>query len=542
MEEPSYGNDVPWWRSAVFYQVYIRSFADSNADGVGDLKGVIDHLDHLEWLGVDAIWLSPVTVSPNADWGYDVSDFYAVDPSLGTMEELDQLVAECSRRAMRVLLDLVPNHTSDQHPWFLDSRSSPTAAHRGWYVWAPARSEGEPPNNWVSGSGGPAWSFDPVTDEYFLHNHLPQQPDLNWWNEDVRNAFDDVMRFWLERGIAGFRIDVCNIIIKDKELRDNPPATPEDDLDVQLLGQRFVYNANRPEVHEVIRRWRRLADSYELPRLLIGETPVDIDALAGYYGDGSDELNLSFNFPFINASLSAPSMRQVVEATIAKLPDGAWPAWTGSNHDMSRFSTRWAHGDLKRARLALFMLLSVGGTPVLYQGDEIGLCDFPVPREDLRDPLGVMYFPAYEGRDAMRTPMPWNDGPGAGFTEPGTKPWLPLSGTDRNVEDQRSDSGSILWMAHDLMALRRTVPELAIGDYVPMDLGSLAERVWAWGRGREHFVVLNMGEESVELDAASGTILMSTDRSRDGAELSGALEIGGWQGVILEGAFNPHPR
>ena len=405
MPETSALPETPWWKSAVLYQIYLRSFADSNGDGIGDLQGVIEHLGHLEWVGVDGIWLSPVTVSPNADWGYDVADYYAVQPEIGTIEQFDRLVSLAADRHIRVLMDLVPNHTSDEHPWFSSSRESRTAPTRDWYVWADPKPDGSTPNNWVSSFGGPAWTLDARTGQYFLHNHLPAQPDLNWWNEEVRDEFDAVMRFWLDRGVAGFRIDVCNVVIKDKQLRDNPPATEDDDLDVQLLGQRAVYNCNRPEVHEVIRRWRSLADSYDDPPVLVGETPVPVDKLAEYYGDGKDELHLAFNFPFITAPFDPGAMRKVVEDTEACLPDGAWPAWTGSNHDMARFSSRWADGDKKKARLSLMMLLCLRGTPVLYQGDEIGLCDSEVAHADMRDPLGVLYWPAYAGRDAMRTPM-----------------------------------------------------------------------------------------------------------------------------------------
>ena len=297
-------------------------------------------------------------------------------------------------------MDLVPNHTSDQHPWFVDSRSSRTAARRDWYVWADPKPDGSPPNNWVSSFGGPAWTADATTGQSYLHNHLAEQPDLNWWNEEVRAAFDGIMRFWCDRGVAGFRIDVCNVIIKDALLRDNPAATEEDDFEAQMFGQRSVYNTNRPEVHEVIRRWRTLADTYDEPRVLVGETPVAVDELAAYYGNGRDELHLAFNFPFISAPFEAAALRAVVEQTEATLPPGAWPAWTGSNHDMFRFATRWAGDDPRKVRAALLMLLSLRGTPVLYQGDEIGLPNTPVAHEDMRDPLGVRYFPYYEGRDA----------------------------------------------------------------------------------------------------------------------------------------------
>jgi alpha-glucosidase len=535
---PSATAQSPWWKSGVLYQIYPRSFADSNADGTGDIQGIIDHLEYLEWLGVDGIWLSPITVSPNADWGYDVADYCAVHPDLGTMAAFDLLVARAGARGIRVLLDLVPNHTSEEHPWFVDSRSSTGAPKRDWYVWADPKPDGSPPNNWVSSFGGAAWTLDLATGQYYLHNHLVEQPDLNWWNEGVRRAFDSIFRFWFDRGVAGFRIDVCNMIVKDALLRDNPPATEEDDFEAQLFGQRFVYNMNRPEVHDVIRRWRRLTESYDVPRALVGETPVKIEMLADFYGDGHDELHLAFNFPFITAPLDAHAMRCIVEDTEALLPPGAWPAWTGSNHDMARFASRWAAGDSRKARVALLMLLCLRGTPVLYQGDEIGLVDSPVSKGDLRDPLGVRFWPAYTGRDAMRTPMPWRDVPGGGFTAPDTRPWLPLGDTGEcNVEHQRSDPLSMLTLARDLISQRRDTPELQTGRYQTM---AAPEGVWAWCRGERIVVVLNLSDHDATFEATHGTqgaqghIRIGTDRARHGESFGDVLRLRPWEGVVAE--------
>ncbi len=523
----------PWWMSGVLYQVYPRSFADSNGDGTGDLVGIIHHLDHLQWLGVDGVWLSPVTLSPNADWGYDVSDYLALQPDLGTSEDLDRLIAEAGSRGIRVLMDLVPNHTSDRHPWFVDARTSRDAAHRSWYVWADPKADGTAPNNWVSSFGGPAWTLD-ETGQYYLHNHLVEQPDLNWWEDEVRLEFDRILTHWLDRGVAGFRIDVCNIIIKDALLRDNPPSTDSDPPDVQLFGQRPVYSGNRPEVHEVIRRWRALVDRYP-GSVLVGETPVEpAEALAPYYGNGHDELHLAFNFPFISAPLEEPAMRAVVEATEAALPAGAWPVWTGSNHDMSRFATRWAANDPARVRAALVLLLGLRGTPVLYQGDEIGLGDVVVAREDLRDPLGVRYWPHYAGRDGMRTPMPWRDAPGGGFTDAGVRPWLPFGDLAAcNVEDQRGDPGSVLHLARDLIALRREVADLALGDY--RRIGTEAG-TWAWSRGERIVVAVNMTDRPGEVAGVTGRVCIATDRHRDGEPVAGTLRLEGWGAVVVERA------
>jgi alpha-glucosidase len=522
--------DDPWWKAGVLYQIYPRSFADSDGDGVGDLPGIIEHLDHLAWLGVDGIWLSPVTVSPNADWGYDVSDFCAIAPEFGTLDDFDRLIAEAGRRGIRVLMDIVPNHTSDQHPWFLDSRSSRTAAHRDWYVWADGRAAGEAPNNWVSSFGGPGWSLGQETGQYYLHNHLEAQPDLNWWNEEVRDTFDGIFRFWSDRGVAGFRIDVCNIIIKDAELRDNPPATEDDDFETQMFGQRSVYNANRPEVHDVLKRWRRLADTYDEPRLLIGETPVPVDKLVEFYGDGHDELGLAFNFNFISAPFDAAAMRAIVEGTEAALPPGAWPAWTGSNHDMFRFPTRWAADDPDKVRLALLMLLSLRGTPVLYQGDEIGMANATLAQGDLRDPLGVRFYPYYEGRDAGRTPMHWRAGPGGGFTSSAV-PWLPLGDVDAtNVAVQRDDPDSLLTLCRDVIAFRRRHRDFCLGDYAPLPA---PVDVWAWARGERYAVALNMSAGEVTLPGLAGTVELCTDRRRERAVIEGPLGLAPHQGVIL---------
>jgi alpha-glucosidase len=282
-------SDRDWWRDAVLYQVYVRSFADGNGDGIGDLRGLTGRLDHLAWLGVDAIWLSPIHPSPNADWGYDVTDYDGVHSELGTLDDLDTLIAEGHRRHIRVLLDLVPNHTSDRHPWFVDARSSRTAAHRDWYVWEDSRADGSPPNNWVSSFGGPAWTYDHSTGQCYLHHFLASQPDLNWWNAGVGAEFDGILKRWFDRGIAGVRIDVCHMIVKDRELRDNPPATEDDPPFLRLLGQRQVYDSGQPELHEVLRRWRAIAEAYDPPRLLLGETYVfDLADLASFYGSGNE--------------------------------------------------------------------------------------------------------------------------------------------------------------------------------------------------------------------------------------------------------------
>jgi alpha-glucosidase len=478
-----------WWRDGVLYQIYPRSFADANGDGVGDLRGIIDRLDHLEWLGVDGVWLSPITLSPNADWGYDVSDYCDVDPAFGTLADLDALVAAAEERGIRVILDIVPNHTSVEHPWFVDARTSRTARHREWYVWADPGPGGSPPNNWTGGFTDSVWTLDPVTGQMYLHNFLPEQADLNWSNEEVRAEFERILRFWFDRGVAGFRVDVAQMLVKDDRLRDDPPATDGDDWYSRLIGVRQVYSRGRPEVHDVYRRWREIADSYDPPRVLVGETWVqEIAQMASYYGNGHDELDLAFNFPFLFSRPDPAALARIVDETEAALPPGAWPVWTLGNHDVSRFPTRWARGDRDRTRALLLMLLTLRGTPFLYYGDELGMTDVPV--ELPRDPMG---------RDPERSPMPWPD-----------------------VDAQRADADSTLNLCRDLVALRRERTDLQGGDYRAL---SVAAGIWAWQRGAGTVVALNLGRDPATLDDVTGTIAICTDRERDGDAVTGSLTL-----------------
>jgi alpha-glucosidase len=458
----------PWWQRAVLYQVYVRSFADSDGDGVGDLNGITARLEYLDWLGVDALWLSPVTPSPDQDWGYDVADYTAVQPVFGGMPALDELVAKAAERDIQVIIDLVPNHTSDRHPWFEEARAARDSPRRDWYVWADPKPDGSAPNNWRSSfGGGPAWTLDERTGQYYLHNFLPEQPDLNWWNEDVRAAFDGILRFWLDRGIAGFRIDVAHGIVKDRQLRDNPDPTVS------------TYNANRDEVHEVFKRWRRIIDEYEPPRVLLGETWVmELDRLARFYGSGEDELHLAFNFPFTFSALDATATRDIVEATEAALPERAWPVWMLSNHDIQRFPTRMAGDDERKARAALLLLLTLRGTPVLYYGDELGMPQGDVPPERQRD---------MAGRDGARTPMPWNGG--------WDDPWLPLSADVVPVAAQAEDEASFLSFCRGLIAQRRANPDLLGGAYETLPA---PDGVWAFRRGESTTVTVNLTDEEVE--------------------------------------------
>ena len=510
-----------WWREGVLYQLYPRSFADSNGDGIGDLAGILGRLDYLAWLGVDGIWLNPTFPSPNADWGYDVADYCGVHPELGTLADLDRLVAAAGERGMRILLDLVPNHTSDRHPWFVESRSSRDSRRRDWYVWADPRADGSAPNGLRSTFGGPAWTLDERTGQYYLHSFLAEQPDLDWLNQDVRAEFERIVRFWLDRGIAGFRIDVVHRTVKPRRVRQAIPVSPTDPTPP----------ADSDELHALLRRWRTLVDGNDRPGVLLGETHVlDVEQIVPFYGTGEDELHLAFNFPFVYASFATAQLSRVVAATESALPQTAWPVWTGSNHDAGRLATRWCRGDERKVRCALLILLALRGTPVLYYGDEIGLTDVDVPRDRLLDPVGIRGWPEKRGRDPCRTPMQWHAGAGAGFTEPGVEPWLPLGdAASRNVADQRDDPRSTLAFCRDLIALRRTWPSLRSAPYAPVDVPADA---WAWRRGDDCLVAVNLGEREARLDGVSGTVAIGTTRERDGEAVAG-VRLARSEGVVL---------
>ncbi|MBD0339307.1 MAG: alpha-amylase [Thermoleophilia bacterium] len=478
-----------WWRDAVLYQVYVRSFADSNGDGIGDLAGLTARLDYLEWLGVDALWLNPTFPSPDADWGYDVSDYYGVHPDFGTLADLDRLVTEAVRRGIRVLLDLVPNHTSERHPWF-------RVEHRDWYVWA------DEPTNWRAVFGGPAWAWDEREGRWYLHSFLPEMPDLNWHEPGVRAEFERILRFWFDRGVAGFRIDVVHRTVKDLRLRDAAGRG---------RVQRFP-PTDVPGTHELIRAWRRLADEYEPPRLLVGETYVlDVHEMATFYGADADELQLAFNFPFLHASLRAAELRRIVELTERALPEAAWPVWTLSNHDHVRFPTRICDGDERRARCALLALLALRGTPVLYYGDELGLEQGPTPEPPLDR--------ARPSRDGCRTPMPWDERPPA-------VTWLPNGDLSRNVAAQLKDPDSVLRLCRDLIGLRR---ELAAAPYETLSTGP---GIWAWRRGGAT-VAVNLSARPAHVRPVEGVVRVSTDRSRDGEHVSGRLRLEPWSGAVV---------
>jgi len=523
--------DGAWWRTAAVYQVYPRSFADGDGDGVGDLRGLIERLGHLagghQALGVDAVWLTPFYPSGGIDGGYDVTDYTAVDPALGTIEDFDELLAEAHRRELKVIVDWVPNHTSDRHPWFQRARRSRDDPQRDWYVWADGRGDG-PPNNWLSAFDdvGPAWTRDDGTGQWYLHSFSPHQPDLNWDNPEVEQAMHDVLRFWLARGVDGFRIDVAQCLGKDPRLGDNPwpitKPTPE------AAGRR--HDEDWPSVFDRLAGIRRVVDEYP-ERMLVGEVYVlDQARLAEYVKPG--RLHLVHNFTFVRQDWSAEGFRAVVDEFETALDDAGWPAWFLNNHDHSRAATRFGADGFgaARARLAATMLLTLRGTPFLFQGEELGLADSPIDEDAVVD---------VDGRDPVRTPMPWENpaiaGPGAGFTR--ARPWLPLppEAEGASVADQLADASSALSHYRALLRLRRDSPALRLGSYRPLDAPA---DVYAYLR--EHgdetvLVALNFSRQMrrLPLPSRAERLVLSTDPHRSPGPAGTHLELEPLEGAVL---------
>ena len=529
-----------WWQTGVVYEIYPRSFADSNGDGTGDLAGITSRLDYLQWLGVDAIWIAPFYPSPMADFGYDVADYTDVDPLFGSMDDFDQLVAEAHRRGLRVLVDYVPNHTSDRHPWFIESRSSRTNPKRDWYTWRDPGPNGELPNNWISMFAGPAWEWDEATAQYYLHMFLKEQPDLNWRNPEVRAAMFDAARFWLDRGVDGFRIDVAPMVMKDPQLRDNPlnpnPAT------WQAMGswatQRHDNDHAHPDMHELYRSFRTLLESYPGDRVSIGELHhPDYGVWASYYGERQDEIHVPFNFHLTYSPWTAEAVRGAIEGVQAALPAGAWASWVLGNHDQPRFASSSRAGRAQ-ARVGMLALLTLRGTPTIYYGDEIGMVDVPVATADARDPLE--HREPGRGRDPERSPMQWDGAPNAGFCPPGVRPWLPLAADapSVNVAGQAEDPDSLLTLTRRLIQVRREHPVLHLGDFEPF--GPTPEGTYAFRRvsaGGQLTVALNLTAEPRTIPGAGpGRVLIGTHPGRDGSRERGVLELRPNEALVIEDA------
>jgi alpha-glucosidase len=525
--------DRDWWRHGIFYQVYPRSFQDSNGDGVGDIRGVIQRLPYLRSLGIDAVWLSPIFPSPMADFGYDISDYTGIDPLFGTMDDFDALVQTAHENRLKVILDLVPNHTSDQHPWFAESRTSRESPKRDWYVWRDGNAEGGAPNNWLSEFGGSAWQYDEATGQYYYHAFLSQQPDLNWRNPEVREAIYDVMRFWLRRGVDGFRVDVIWHLIKDGEFRENP-SNPHF-VEGRPPNEKFLtqYSTDQPEVHEVIAEMRRVIDGFD-HRVLIGEVYLPLHRLVAYYGNDLAGAQMPFNFALLSTLWNARSIEKIIAEYEHVLPAGAWPNWVLGNHDRPRVASRVGR---EQARVAAMLLLTLRGTPTLYYGDEIGMRQVAIAPDRVRDPFEKNVPGIGVGRDGCRTPMQWNATAGAGFSTAAT--WLPLADdySSENVANLDADASSILSLYRALIALRRKLPQLVKGAYQPVAAQGDILLYRRDAEGEAVVVALNLGGEPVSVASSSigvgREILLSTFLDRGGEQVQGTLDLRGNEGVIL---------
>ncbi len=559
---------LKWWQRAVFYQIYPRSFADSNGDGIGDLQGIIDHLDYLRDLGIDAIWLCPHYPSPLYDCGYDVADYTDVAPEYGTLETFRQFLAQAHQHDIRVILDLVLNHTSDQHPWFLASRSSRDDPKRDWYVWRDGRDEG-PPNNWLSAFGGPAWEYDPTTDQYYYHYFFKQQPDLNWHNPQVKAALFDAARFWLDMGVDGFRLDAIGTIFEHPDLPDHTASCSQLELyaathlggaDPDWVQEQweamFHYQVDQPEVHELMRELRAVIDEYP-DRMLVGETGE-----VAYYGNGSDELHLAFNFPLMETERLTPAwVRANQQARLTALPHAAWPCNTLGNHDSSRVYSHFGDGthDAELARLSAALVLTLRGTPFLYYGEEIGMTDFLLEdSSQFRDALGTWVVEAARsmglgpaeatalgarfGRDKCRTPMQWSGAANGGFSPSTVRTWLPVNpnyARGINVASQIDDPDSLLSFYRRLLRVRRETEPLIEGDYVSLheESGDYLAFLRRIPGGQTCLVILNFSPHThtlrFDLEQQTAQLLFSS-HPRSPSDHLGALKIAPFEVYVAQ--------
>ena len=544
-----------WWQTGVIYQVYPRSFQDTDGDGGGDLRGITAWLDYLVGLGVDAVWISPFYPSPMADFGYDVTDYTGVDPLFGTLEDFDALLAAAHAKGLRVILDFVPNHSSDQHPWFVESRSSRECPKRDWYLWHDAAPPGEDwrpapervPNNWMSHFGGPAWTWDEGTQQFYLHSFLKEQPDLNWRNPEVRAAIYAAMRFWLDRGVDGFRMDVLWLLIKDEFFRDNPPNPVYDGAQHDVKRVLPVHNADQSETQEIVAEMRAVLDAYGptmgaanggSSRVLIGEIYLPLPKLVRYYGavPQLSGANLPFNFHLIQTRWAADAIADVIRSYEALLPAGAWPNYVLGNHDQPRLASRIG---AQQARAAAMLLLTLRGTPTMYYGDELGMADVAIAPEQVRDPAEKNEPGKGRGRDPERSPMLWVSAPNAGFTRPDATPWLPLEKgwETENAAAQSQRPKSMLVLYRKLLALRRqhdTLHSGAIAEAEAAGAGLRLRRVGlADGEITDFQVLLNLGMEVATVQCAAGTVVLTTLLDGEGSRVGGAVTIEGGEGLLI---------
>lgn len=525
-----------WWQKGIIYQIYPRSYQDSNGDGVGDLRGIIDRLQYLHWLGIDAIWLSPIYPSPMKDFGYDISDYRDIDPVFGTMADFDLLLSAVHGRNMKLILDFVPNHTSDQHPWFLESRSSRDSPKRDWYIWHDAAPGGGPPNNWLSVFGGSGWEWDEHTGQYYYHGFLKEQPDLNWRNPEVQEAMFDTLRFWLGKGVDGFRVDVMWHMVKDAQFRNNP-VNPAYRSEMPTYDQLLpVYSTDQPEVLDIVLKMRRLLDEYP-ERVMIGEIYLPVQRLMTYYGDKNNGAHLPFNFLLLTMPWDPVKIAAAIAEYEAALPAGGWPNWVLGNHDRPRISSRVGSDQAKAAAL---LLLTLRGIPTLYYGDEIGMRDVPIPFNEVQDPQGLNMPDKNLSRDPSRTPMQWNAETNAGFSE--RRPWLRIDKNYalNNVDGQKESRHSMLILYRRLIQLRRLEPALNIGRYIPVLADDQAISYIREIEGEEisrFLIILNLSHRPYYFKGGqtplNGRIEVSTSPELEGLIMEGTIGLSGDEAVII---------
>lgn len=521
-----------WWQTAVIYQIYPRSFKDSNNDGTGDLAGIIEKMNYLQWLGVDCLWISPIYPSPMHDFGYDISDYKGIHPQFGTMEDFDQLMTAAKSHDIKIIMDLVPNHTSIEHPWFEASKSSKNNDKRTWYLWKDPKNGGEVPNNWISEFGGSAWTYDEKTNQYYYHTFLKEQPDLNWRNEEVQEAMWDVMRFWFDKGIDGFRIDVLWYLVKDERFRDNPP-NPDWHEGMQDHDKLIpAFSNDQPFVHDLVEKMRKITDNEYQNKVLIGEIYLPFHKLVTYYNEGKG-VHLPYNFSLIAAQWNAEILNMIISEYEGALAEGDWPNWVLGNHDKPRVKSRIPKSQEYNAAM---LLLTLRGTPTMYYGDEIGMEDVAIPKERLQDPRAILEPDIGVGRDPQRTPMQWDDTAFAGFSD--NEPWLPVgpSYTEVNVQKQQEEKASLLWLYKRLLKLRKEEPALHLGEYIP---AGVHKNVLAYIRKHENsqfFIALNISDEKNSFTpefSFTGTVVIASDLQKENIKVQDKVELSPNDGLVI---------
>ncbi len=525
--------EFKWWQKEIIYQIYPRSFQDSNGDGIGDLKGIAGRLDYLQWLGINSIWISPIYPSPMADFGYDISDYTDIHPIFGTMEDFDNLLQEVHDRGMKLILDLVPNHTSDQHPWFLESSASRDNPKRDWYIWKDPVN-GKEPNNWLSVFGGSGWEWHEQTGQYYYHAFLKEQPDLNWRNPEVQKAMMDVLRFWLDKGVDGFRVDVMWHMIKDDQFRDNP-ENPDYKEHMATYDRLLpVYSTDQPEVHEIVRMMREVLDDYE-DRMMIGEIYLPIRKLVTYYGVNLKGAHLPFNFQLLSLPWEARTIGASIDEYEGALPEKGWPNWVLGNHDQPRITSRVG---MEQSKIAMMLLLTLRGTPTIYYGDELSVRDVPIPTDEIQDPQGLNMPDKNLSRDPSRTPMQWDSSQNAGFSN--TKPWLRMEkrANRNNVEILKQEPASILNLYRKMIRLRQSEPALMVGSYRPVSSDHQAIAYLRESPGSDSFfIILNLSHRPLYYKSKNrsikGKIEFSSTPELEGADFDSSIDLAGDEGVVI---------